>query len=876
MIDFYRVKFSIYPHNGSIENCFEEIITIIRRWLEAKYTPQKVSGIIPDWDEFTTGGSFGNNHQIGSFSAETISYHIHSNNKDSAWACRIEEYSRKSLRYASQRWITEIGYRVLSPKNAEVSYYVCYENIFSENNQAINKPNFNIPKAAQNIIMSDKWKCIADAQLFDAVVSHYKPFKGKLFGLVDCRNLIESSKVEEIVPVDKRWISLCRVNRPDKNDDIWLRRFADCIDGRLTAFVLNENKDQIFDNRPYIFRKDGPSKADSIGFWEWYECQNQYGTWQSNSSFLSDLIPIEFIYFDGLSDIEEIIETLKSGTTIPSYMSGNIMFSFKKDGKIKGVLCDLSSFTVRPGENFYITIKSDIYTLPYYEFDESDIFQFKNRKVLKSIQPGEPIRMIPVFSVTDSIKQLLLSNMTWPVFKAKGITRSDWQKMKEFLDAIPKDSILDKLAQTYAMTIDEAQARVDSFLHNVEKYLTAEDVNAETMVSMIECHSGLREKSIAAGEKQWKLTHTEQIEEAESQLETIRKSISAAEDDKIHLLMEIEAAQEKLDQLRAEIVRNEALGRDTVDATRRKIADAQKNMAGFIAELSAFMPFGSFSHSDTAIDSQYIHPADRRYSEDDFEMADNWNSEYNVIFQNLSSALRIDSEICAMLSAFLYSAYLHKEPLLIAGPGGTQIADILSVSLSGKESGKLLLGNNADYGLSDKLSMSEERIIAIRNMFGKGWSDDYPSSIAMMDKQILWTHPFVEDLQIEPKGLYNYMLPIFSECFIGAFDSCEPIPGKRSEDFKGFIPGKPKPLRIPAIRKLGLSRWLLNRLERILSDAKAILSNPAKERDLDVLFGLLPLSVLTGRTDILQEYIESETGISGFVKAEAGRYYSEE
>ena len=802
MIDFYRVKFSIYPHNGSIENCFEEIITIIRRWLEAKYTPQKVSGIIPDWDEFTTGGSFGNNHQIGSFSAETISYHIHSNNKDSAWACRIEEYSRKSLRYASQRWITEIGYRVLSQKAAEVSYYVCYENIFSENNQAINKPNFNIPKAAQNIIMSDKWKCIADAQLFDAVVSHYKPFKGKLFGLVDCRNLIESSKVEEIVPVDKRWISLCRVNRPDKNDDIWLRRFADCIDGRLTAFVLNENKDQIFDNRPYIFRKDGPSKADSIGFWEWYECQNQYGTWQSNSSFLSDLIPIEFIYFDGLSDIEEIIETLKSGTTIPSYMSGNIMFSVKKDGKIKGVLCDLSSFTVRPGENFYITIKSDIYTLPYYEFDESDIFQFKNRKVLKSIQPGEPIRMIPVFSVTDSIKQLLLSNMTWPVFKAKGITRSDWQKMK--------------------------------------------------------------------------LTHTEQIEEAESQLETIRKSISAAEDDKIHLLMEIEAAQEKLDQLRAEIVRNEALGRDTVDATRRKIADAQKNMAGFIAELSAFMPFGSFSHSDTAIDSQYIHPADRRYSEDDFEMADNWNSEYNVIFQNLSSALRIDSEICAMLSAFLYSAYLHKEPLLIAGPGGTQIADILSVSLSGKESGKLLLGNNADYGLSDKLSMSEERIIAIRNMFGKGWSDDYPSSIAMMDKQILWTHPFVEDLQIEPKGLYNYMLPIFSECFIGAIDSCELIPGKRAEDFKGFIPGKPKPLRIPAIRKLGLSRWLLNRLERILSDAKAILSNPAKERDLDVLFGLLPLSVLTGRTDILQEYIESETGISGFVKAEAARYYSEE
>lgn len=54
------------------------------------------------------------------------------------------------------------------------------------------------------------------------------------------------------------------------------------------------------------------------------------------------------------------------------------------------------------------------------------------------------------------------------------------------------------------------------------------------------------------------------------------------------------------------------------------------------------------------------------------------------------------------------------------------------------------------------------------------------------------------------------------------------------------------------------------------------MDNPAKDKDMEVLFGMLPLCVLTGRVDILKDVIETESGISNSVQAEVARYIEEE
>ena len=119
-------------------------------------------------------------------------------------------------------------------------------------------------------------------------------------------------------------------------------------------------------------------------------------------------------------------------------------------------------------------------------------------------------------------------------------------------------------------------------------------------------------------------------------------------------------------------------------------------------------------------------------------------------------------------------------------------------------------------------------------------------------------------------------IPLLSECFIGAIPAVEPWATKRADKFKPFVSAQKHPLKISAFKRLILSKLLANQLTLARSDAKAILNQPSKDKDMEVLFGLIPLCVLMGRNDILKEVIETESGISSSVKAEASRYIEEE
>jgi len=255
-----------------------------------------------------------------------------------------------------------------------------------------------------------------------------------------------------------------------------------------------------------------------------------------------------------------------------------------------------------------------------------------------------------------------------------------------------------------------------------------------------------------------------------------------------------------------------------------------------------------------------------------------YEGQIDAISQNLLHSARVDLEFCPMLTAFLYAAHIHNIPLLIAGPGGHDMAEALAVSIYSSGAGQLTLGNEYDNDIASEITKYDEKIVVVHNMFSKGWADVLPQKFSRLSKHIIWTHPYVEDLAIEPKGLYNYMLPILSECFvgIGTYPATNPVPGRRVNNFKAFTCNKKNNLHISAFKRLGLSKLLTQQLEVVLTDAKAILGNSTKDKDMEFLFGLLPICVLTGRVDVLKEVIETESNISISVKAEAARYIEEE
>lgn len=810
-------------------------------------------------------------------------YVIHTvapNVNDYSSAHFLAQCYKNAIRSAMQKGCKSIAFPLIGSGNRGFSVQKALD-------VAINRLEVCMREEKKNILI---FLVLKDEETKSMAVAHAKNRVEKYLVIDD-----ESKDIEE-PPMDKRWISLCKVNRPDKNKDIWMQRLADSVGGVLVAPLFDDNKEKIFDNRPLIFCEDGPNDPDVIGFWEWTERKSESGRWLTDASYIDQSTPVEIVVLDNLSSIDELVEALKVGVNIPAYIHCKVLLAIKNDTTIEGVLCDLSNFNTRPGNETLISLKNNIYTLPYYSLIEDDIFTWKYRKIYKFISLKEPQKRVPIYAIADTIKQLFLQRMSWPVFKAQGITKNDWQKFRQFLTAIPRDSIFERLSEMYGMSAQEAQDCVDSFLQTVDNYVEVEDIDSAYIVQMIDNHNGLKQACDEIAYKKWCAEHKAETDNAEAEVAAIRdkakqeqdesekrllhikEAISTAEQTHSDVLSDISASQDKLDQLQEEIARYESLGKDTLVAVRQRIAEAQKDMAGFIADLSVIFPqpTGSSDSGKRVSLWQYTEAPSNPYSDDEVELAESWNDELNAISQSLSSALSVEAEFCSMFAAFLYSAHIHNVPLLITGPGGHDIANLLAVSLYADGAGQLTLGNEFDLEGVSEIENCNEHIFSVQNMFGKGWADIIPQTFTKLKKHVIWTHPYVEDMTIEPKGLYNYMLPILSECFVGAIPALEPWPGKRADNFQAYTSKKKQPLRIAAFNRLGLSKMLLSQLELILSDAKAILDNPLREKDMELLFGLLPICVLTGKVNILKEVLESEGNLSNSVRAEAERYIEEE
>ena len=491
---------------------------------------------------------------------------------------------------------------------------------------------------------------------------------------------------------------------------------------------------------------------------------------------------------------------------------------------------------------------------------------------------GEPSGYVSIGNTDEVIRTLILERTTWPLFKeCIGATKVEWKHCKLLLEKICGESLYDAIVQKLNCTLDQAKQAVDDFVNRADALIKVGDIDVNVLAEIAKNHDELRELCEKAVSVEWHNSHAAEIAKAEAEVSEMEETISIAKKQHSELLAEIATKQGELARLLAEIAQYELIGKETLVAVRQKIADAQKDMAGFIADISVFLPQSNATlpYGNPPASWQYSSTSGQ-YSDEDIELAESWRNEYDAIYQNLSCALGIEPDFCLMLTAFLYATHINNVPTLIAGPGGQDIAEVLSVSMYATGAGQLTLGDECDLSIVERISEADDSIVSVQNMFGKGWTDALPQKFTRLKKQIIWTHPYVEDMLIEPKGLYNYMLPVLSECFIGSLPALETWPSKRAEKFQPYVSEEKQSLRISAFKRLGLSKLLLGQLTRVLSDAKCILENPAKDKDLELLFGVLPLCVLTGRLDVLKDVIEGESGISSSVKAEVARYIEED
>lgn len=931
MIDFYRCRFRLSANPGITSINLDDLISAIKAWLENKYGSQTITSIIQNWSKFSEGGTFGDSPQIGKVWAETISNTV---GTEFSWACRIIEIPKHNSGYIPRQWTTEIGFQSTTPSQAEISYLVQYEDLPSHHGRVLSSPRHNIPTVARNILTDTKWECTMlgrplepntsivydrwmqriNGQMVNADVTYYLSSEKNIFGIEECRALFEASKKvksntgETIMSAqdfyrnqsgEVSFTSLCYITEGNDGKG-WLNRLADLKDNILHIPFKSGRLDNFFENRDRIYRNDGPSDVGYIGFWEWSAIPNRNNpaTDYIQSHFVNGKTAIR-VQITSSSSFEDLTSQLKAGSITSSGYICDTLFCYRdKDKYLTGILCKSNEFSI---VNSKVKLSSNVYMLPYYSISMDDIFFCEDRSLsfLKSSHLSEDYDFVAYFAIRDTseiIRQIILDRATWPLFKNSiGATKADWRTSKALLEKVCSNSLYDEVSLKAYCTTSEAKKAVDEFVSRANELLAADDIDAETLAAIILNHEGLMHRCEEIAADKWKQSHAEDISAAKADVEKIYQqaeqaaleakkkvadaeaNVTATQQRHADLLADISSAQRRLDQIRTEINRYDELGKNTVEAVRSKIAAAQADMASFIADLSVFLPQNNATAQSAPNPPWQYTITTVPYPDYEIELANGWADEYNSISQNLSSGLYVETDLSGMFAAFLYAAHINHVPLLIAGPNGSDIADMLSVSLYARGAGHLTISQGFSNEALSELSNLDDAILSVSNMFDKSWNDNLPQTIGKLNKQILWTHPYVEDLLVEPKGLYNYMLPVFSECFISEISpDFNPWPGKRSKNFKAYETFRRQPLRISAFKRLGLSKLILNQLTSLLTDTKAILNTPSKDKDVEILFGLLPLCVLTGRTDILKEVTESEAGISGNVKAEVSRYIEEE
>ena len=109
----------------------------------------------------------------------------------------------------------------------------------------------------------------------------------------------------------------------------------------------------------------------------------------------------------------------------------------------------------------------------------------------------------------------------------------------------------------------------------------------------------------------------------------------------------------------------------------------------------------------------------------------------------------------------------------------------------------------------------EGRVIVLLDPINTGWISHIPDFTAQKDKLILAVHPFAEDLLIEPKGLYNYVVPVLTELFVDQPAYGKYVGGCFGADFRGYDRTKPQK-KLHLAKKLPMPAMLRNQLQQML------------------------------------------------------------
>lgn len=473
---------------------------------------------------------------------------------------------------------------------------------------------------------------------------------------------------------------------------------------------------------------------------------------------------------------EEIIKALRtSGFNIdhPNYNT-LVLTAPSANGQVQGLYLDIKNDLYLKDSGHKYGLKSSNTFLRKYNFDTrkqlrkycyevaapknaNDRFFLTSEENLEIYSPN--ISNVPTKDVYGIVRSEILERLKDHTAKA-GKYSQNLKLFKSFLNDLNEDDWTAQLAEQYHYDIQKVNDAYEDIFENAQNLATGNDEDMANLKYTIKNNESIRQVAINEIEDDWK----KQNDSKTKQLEKLTKDISSLSTKKTELTKQIEELTAEKEKLESQ----QQLAEAVETKVKERIEKARKNAADFIAE----MAFNQAMMPKTNPVSHPHHLAISPFNPIKFNVdpqtapieTTNAKDVYNALKNTLEPMINNHS-LLGELTAYLYILHNQNRPLLLISDDALDIAQLAALLLTGQPATQIECTGRFSAAILQELKNIKSPAIILNNLAGSSWLSHINSLVHLPNKWVILTESFMDDLNLAPRGLYNFATPIFTDIF---------------------------------------------------------------------------------------------------------------
>lgn len=337
--------------------------------------------------------------------------------------------------------------------------------------------------------------------------------------------------------------------------------------------------------------------------------------------------------------------------------------------------------------------------------------------------------------------------------KDQGIlSKGKREVIQMFIKNLDEPLVIDYLAKELNISdTSELVKRFESFIKDKQDELDYKDEDSKIIIEIAQNNASLRKKVTSEIEKNWEQDNKIRIDKL--------KELQKKEDD---IKSTIKVEEEKLDKIKEEIL----LKTNLSSSLDKRLQIAKENISDFRAQY--LLLNGDSSAKQVNLEEKSLVG----YSEGkiiNLEKEVTRVANSTELIEKISNELVVngisDEENALMLTGLLYTSLRSEKPLLLVGPMGQEIVNILSICLYNQTADVLDCSTNYNQLLLDTLKKRNSKILIVKYFWGNDWVNKI-DEILNTGKAVFFVHPFKEELMMEAKSIYYYLTPLLMDLFV--------------------------------------------------------------------------------------------------------------